>query len=103
MVFKDFSIMFCFKIPPRASRFFRGIFIHFKAISLTAWVVTYYFITRQSSLIIFRYGPGFLKIVKLKEIIMKYSDKGFIIVAISILFIIISFILSINTYDSLTF
>jgi hypothetical protein len=34
---------------------------------------------------------------------MKYSNKTIVILAISILFIIFSFILSIDTYDSLTF
>lgn len=34
---------------------------------------------------------------------MKNSNKTIVILAISILFIIFSFILSINTYDSLTF
>jgi hypothetical protein len=34
---------------------------------------------------------------------MKYSNKTIFILAISILFIIFSFILSIDMYDSLTF
>ena len=44
-----------------------------------------------------------ISVIKVKEANMKYSNKTIVILAISILFIIFSFILSIDMYDSLTF